>query len=145
MKVRSKAEKKSLDMTPMIDITFLLISFFMMVVNFSEEDQNQRIRLPSSELARPTETVPVNRITLQVTDKGTVIYGPNELDLEQLKEELAREKRFSVALGTKFMESTIIIRADARCETGKVQDVILLCQELGLDKFNLRAKQEVAQ
>ena len=39
------------DMTPMIDMVFQLIAFFMVVVNFSEVDQNELIRLPSSELA----------------------------------------------------------------------------------------------
>ena len=33
-------------MTPMIDVTFQLIAFFMFVLNFSEVDQDQRINLP---------------------------------------------------------------------------------------------------
>ena len=44
-----------MDMTPMIDVTFQLIAFFMFVLNFSEVDQDQRINLPSSELARPPD------------------------------------------------------------------------------------------
>ena len=40
-----------MDMTPMIDVTFQLIAFFMFVLNFSEVDQDQRVNLPSSELA----------------------------------------------------------------------------------------------
>ena len=38
-------------MTPMIDMTFQLIAFFMVLINFTEADQNQAINLPSSELA----------------------------------------------------------------------------------------------
>ena len=36
------------DMTPMIDVTFQLIAFFMFVLNFSEVDQDQRVNLPRS-------------------------------------------------------------------------------------------------
>ena len=42
-------------MTPMIDMTFQLIAFFMVLVNFADADQNARIRLPSSELAKPAD------------------------------------------------------------------------------------------
>lgn len=44
-----------IDMTPMIDMTFQLIAFFMFVVNFSEAEQDDRIQLPSSQLAKPAE------------------------------------------------------------------------------------------
>ena len=43
------------DMTPMIDMVFQLIAFFMVLINFTEADQNQRIHLPSSELAKPPD------------------------------------------------------------------------------------------
>ena len=42
-------------MTPMIDMTFQLIAFFMVLINFSEVEQDQRITLPASELAKPPE------------------------------------------------------------------------------------------
>lgn len=142
MKIRSKSEKKTLDMTPMIDVTFLLISFFMMVINFSKDDQNARIVLPSSEFARPMETQPENMITLQVTAQGTIIYGPKEYTLPELEAELGREKRFSAIIKTNFMDSMVIIRGHKNCPTGDVQDVIALCQNLGLDQFSLRASQE---
>jgi len=47
-----------IDMTPMIDMTFQLITFFMFVMNFSEAEQDERIQLPSSQLAKPVEYVP---------------------------------------------------------------------------------------
>jgi len=43
------------DMTAMIDMVFQLIIFFMVLINFSQDDQNDKIKLPSSELAKPAE------------------------------------------------------------------------------------------
>ena len=37
----------------MIDMTFQLIAFFMLVINFSDVEQDQRVQLPASELAKP--------------------------------------------------------------------------------------------
>ena len=66
------------DMTPMIDIVFQLIAFFMLVINFTKVDQNELIRLPASELAKPPEAPPESPITLQLTSRGSVIFGGEE-------------------------------------------------------------------
>ena len=44
------------DMTPMIDMTFQLIAFFMILINFAEGEQDQRVQLPSSTLAKPPDS-----------------------------------------------------------------------------------------
>ena len=64
-----------IDMTPMIDMTFQLITFFMFVMNFSEAEQDDRIQLPSSQLAKPADGVIEKPITLQLTNAGAVIYA----------------------------------------------------------------------
>ena len=131
------------EMTPMIDMTFQLIAFFMVVVNFSEADQNERIKLPLSELAKPPEAAVETPITLQMTDEGTVIFGAKEVAVSQLPAELLREKQVLEATGTKSArQATIIIRADRAAMTGQVQEVIEVCQKTGFEKFALRAKQE---
>ncbi|MBC7820687.1 MAG: biopolymer transporter ExbD, partial [Planctomycetaceae bacterium] len=44
-----------MDMTPMMDLTFQLISFFMMVTNFDQTQADERVRLPTDALAKPSE------------------------------------------------------------------------------------------
>ena len=43
------------DLTPMIDVVFQLIAFFMLIINFSEVVKSEEIQLPLSELAKPPE------------------------------------------------------------------------------------------
>jgi len=133
------------DMTPMIDMTFQLIAFFMVLVNFSEADQNQRIKLPSSELAKPPEGPMESPITLQLTDKDTVIFGPDEMTLEGLRPKLLHERQLIEATPDRSLaKATIIIRADRYAKTGRVQEVIQVCQDAGFEKFALRARQQEA-
>ena len=40
-------------------------------------------------------------------------------------------------------DATVIIRAHKEAQTGKVQDLIKICQENGFEKFALRAKEDV--
>ena len=40
-------------MTPMIDMAFQLIAFFMFAISFSQNEQDERVLLPDSVLAKP--------------------------------------------------------------------------------------------
>jgi len=56
--------KTDVDMTPMIDMTFQLITFFVFTLNFSTAVQDERLQLPMSQLAKPAEGPAVDPITL---------------------------------------------------------------------------------
>ncbi|HUT12785.1 MAG TPA: biopolymer transporter ExbD [Thermoguttaceae bacterium] len=136
------------DMTPMIDMTFQLIAFFMVLINFAAEDQNVRINLPASELAKPPDKPLESAITVQVTKKaegGTVIVGPEETKVEGLLTLMHREAESIRKEDRVVGKATIIIRADRNAETGLVQDVITICQKAGFKLFRLRAEQKEAR
>ncbi len=138
------APQASSDMTPMIDMTFQLIAFFMVLVNFSEGDRNERIRLPLSELAKPPEAPLKTPITLHLTEQGSVIFGPDEVSIPGVERLLSREREFLKARGQDFRTATVIIRGDRAAKTGQVQELIRTCQKVGFEKFVLRARQEAA-
>jgi biopolymer transport protein ExbD len=129
-----------IDMTPMIDMTFQLITFFMFVMNFSEAEQDDRIQLPSSQLAKPAEGVIEKPITLQLTNAGSVIYAGELVAVGDIGGYLEREKTVMIDAGREPNTATIIVRADGRAKTGEVQDIIRICQEKGFERFALRAQ-----
>jgi len=130
------------DMTPMIDMTFQLIAFLMVLVNFTTEDVN-KVNLPESELARPPEhAVSDNKIVIQLNDQGKVLYGTEAVSIDSLKTILKNEAYLLSTQDKAPGDATIIIRGDKNCETGKVQEVIKTCQGEKFDKFILRAKEQ---
>lgn len=135
------------DMTPMIDMTFQLVAFLMVMINFSEAEVDDRIVLPKSELAKPPEKAFSEKLTLQVTKDGFVIYSGDKIPVEALKDPLYREKtlmdrRAKEGAGTGGSSAaTIIIRADRDAQTGAVQKVIRACQDVGFENFALAAIQ----
>ncbi len=129
-------------MTPMIDMTFQLIAFFMFVSNFSEAEQDDRIQLPQSQLAKPSDAPIEAPITLQLTSKSSVVYGGELVGIGELGSYLEREKSVLLDAGKEPNASTVIVRADAAAKTGEVQEIIKVCQEKGFEKFALRAKYE---
>ena len=132
--------KTDIDMTPMIDMTFQLITFFVFTLNFSSAVQDDRVQLPMSQLAKPADGPSVEPITLQLMSDGRVIYAGEPLALADIGGYLENEKRVMVDAGKEPNSATVIIRADGRSKTGDVQDLIKACQEKGFEKFVLRAQ-----
>jgi biopolymer transport protein ExbD len=129
-----------IDMTPMIDIVFQLMTFFIFTLNFSEAEQDDRIQLPLSQLAKPVPGPVEKPITLQVTNSSSVIYAGELLPILQIGGYLEREKAMLVNAGRQPADATVIVRADGRAKTGEVQEVVKICQEKGFEKFALRAQ-----
>lgn len=127
----------------MIDMTFQLIAFFALLLNFSQTEQNERIQLPESELAKPSETPLEYPITLQLTREGTVIIGGQEIPAAALRPYLIKEKQVLRAENRPLTEATVIVRAHRKTPAGVVQDLIQRCQRDGFEKFALRAKEEL--
>ena len=137
-------EKTEIDMTPMIDMTFQLITFFMFTLNFSNAIQDDRVLLPSSQLAKPAEAASEDPITLQLwpdeNGQTKVIYSGQAMQVAEIGGYLDQEKRVLVEAGKQPANATVIVRGDGRVKTGEVQELIKICQEKGFENFVLRAQ-----
>jgi biopolymer transport protein ExbD len=142
MKIKPcQAAKIEIDMTPMIDICFQLLTFFVFILNFEASDQNARIMLPASELAKPPENVDEVPIMLQVTKEGHVLAGGQEFpSAEAAKPLLNLERTVLEQRGKTVADANIIIRAHKDAKTGDVQKLVKTAQEAQFEKFSLRAK-----
>jgi biopolymer transport protein ExbD len=133
------------DMTPMIDMTFQLIAFFMVLLNFAEGDQDARIKLPASELAKPPEAALEAPLILQLTEQGNVLVIGDSVPVGNMSNYLRREADLLKLQQKPVADASVIIRADRGTKTGLVQELIKKCQEQGFEKFALRARQERAR
>jgi biopolymer transport protein ExbD len=131
------------DLTPMIDCTFQLVIFFLLTLNFSSDEQSELIRLPASELAKPTEGALETPVTLQILASGNVLFAGDEMAAGALKGPLRREHdAIGGVLGRSVRNATVVIRADRDVPAGKVQEIIRICQECNFERFVLRARWE---
>ena len=135
---RRHKDSAEADLTPMIDMTFLLIAFFVMLINFNDNEQNQKIHLPKSEVAKPPDDPPDQMLVIHLTKEGKAIYRGLEVDVPDMRKLLVKYKQ----LHTDHKEATVVIRGDENAQTGKVQELIEVCQEQQFEKFALRAKFE---
>lgn len=133
------------DLTPMIDVTFQLIAFFMLLINFTEVDRAEDINLPSSVLAIPPETRPDYQIILNLgRDGGVVFEGQLIKPMERMESIFVQEVNAAARENvTNPGDIAVIIRSDGKTPTGLVQDLIGICQQSKLESFKLRVKEEL--
>jgi biopolymer transport protein ExbD len=172
MKIKTKEPPQvEINMTPMIDIVFQLIAFFMVVINFEQTQADERVKLPRDELARPPKTArPEKRVInvgyvrdkhgvkqgkpyvwlpgvtrTDVTDKNDPRY-PNGYvwpdEQKAFQESLARIKRSIERDNKEVKETTIMIRADGEAPGGITTDIVADCQTAGFEKFAFSATQK---
>jgi len=130
------------DLTAMIDMVFQLIIFFMVLINFSQDDQNDKIKLPSSELAKPPDAPLTFPIVLHLNADSVIYMGTNVVSVETIAPLLRTEIQLLASRNQTAKDANIIIRGDQNTPGGVVQDLIKKCQELGFEKFALRVREE---
>lgn len=130
------------DLTPMIDMTFQLIAFFMVLINFAQTESNDRVKLPSSQLVKPPESPIEFPIVLHVAKDGEIILGGDDYTAETLRIGLGREISVIKAEGKSVADANIIIRAHKDTAAGDVQEIIRVAQEQQLENFALRVKED---
>jgi biopolymer transport protein ExbD len=139
------------DLPPLLDVVFQLITFFMLVINFTAENYDQRIHLPVAGSARPvedTQRVSEDRIVLNVDRDGHLLVGGQAQPLNEaialIKHRADLIKMNLKASGVKFdpaggLPTTVVFRADKDATFAIVINLINACQTHGFRKFALKA------
>lgn len=136
-------QKLSFDLTPLIPYALAVVIFVMFTFHnpSGSVPPASRRKLPG-ELARPVWETPLRPVVLQLTDKNTVIVGGDEVSMPAVKPLLARERS---AQGCQYpwpVHPCGDHRAGPNAPAGKVQELILIAQQTGFQRFILRAKEE---
>jgi biopolymer transport protein ExbD len=139
------------NLTPLLDVVFQLITFFMLMVNFSSDNYDRRITLPVAGSARPIEDdqqVSEDRLVLNVDKDGHLLMGgevqPLHKAVQTIKHQADLIKLNLKAAGRKpdpsgSLPTTIVLRADRETTFSSVLGLIKACQSNGFRKFALKA------
>jgi len=127
-KRRLKIEKGNLDLTPMVNIFFLLFIFFLFTSSFIFQP-GIRVSLPK---AVTSEVMQQDTAVITVTKDNKIYLEDREITQEELVSRLrilAKEK-----MG-------LIIKADSRASLGRVVEVWDACRNEGVSQINIATNQ----
>ena len=113
-------------MTPMIDVVFLLIIFFLVASHFTNQENAVEVDLPKADEAKdiPPEETP--RLTLTIPDETQLFIGMKPIAAADLPEILAKEK---VQQKEGFQ---LRIRAGKKVPYSAVEPILLQAAETGI-------------
>jgi len=120
------AERPGLNLTPMIDVIFLLIIFFMTVARLTTVASTAPVDLPEASQADAGTARPPGRVVVNVFDDGRIAFGDEVVTFEALRERLRRRPAGA---------APALIRADRRAPLRVVKRVVRACVAAGADEI----------
>jgi biopolymer transport protein ExbD len=122
----------SLNLTPLIDVVFLLLIFFLVASKFAEEERELDIPLPEASEARPLISDPPE-LFVNINAAGEYIVSGRKLDLRGLQEVLNRASEANPG------RVSVILRADKRCTWEVVVAAINACLRANIRNYRATA------
>ena len=139
------ADRAEPNLTPILDMVFQLITFFMLVVNFKAASVDLNLELPVIGSAMPSESAESDVMVLNINKDGRLnVYG-EEKNVDAYVAQEAQIALRKARLDNPEMQPgeelprTVVIRADKDTPFGLLNHVIRACQSQGFLKFQYRA------
>jgi biopolymer transport protein ExbD len=125
---RKKRKEASIDVSPMMDMVFILLIFFVVTSTFTRET-GVEVTKPQAQSASQLEK---ENILIAITREGSIHVNERQVDIAGLKDVLA-----DVLAKNPDREAVLI--ADKAAMTGSLVQVIDACTLAGVKKVSIAA------
>lgn len=127
-----------IDMTPLVDVAFLLLTFFMMTTVF-RKPSTMEINLPPNDVN--VEIAESNLLTLRIDEAKMIYYSvgmdvPKKLKFEDLK-------KFLVESASQNPKLVVLLKIDRKGKFNYMVDVIDELNLAKLDRFSIAPMTEI--
>ncbi len=129
---KRKAIRSELNMTPLIDIVFLLLVFFMLTSHFVE-DKAMDIELPQSETSVAIDDA--KRITVTIDKESVIYFCGMRTDKQVLSQQL--KKRFS-----NQPKKEVYIQGDKTTDLQLLLEIMDIAKKSGAQSISIETKDQ---
>ena len=134
-KIRTGRALAALSITPLIDIVFLLLIFFLVATRFAEEDRELDVNLPTASEAQPLIVKP-KEIFINVDRDGVYFVSGQHMDAAGLEAVLHQ------AVINNPAHQSVIVRADKDCKWQAVVTAMNLCNKVKIFDYKVTTANE---
>ncbi|MYL24491.1 biopolymer transporter ExbD [Halomonas alkaliantarctica] len=124
--MESTAESTEVNLTPMLDVVFIMLIFFIVTTSFIKES-GVEIERPESSAATPR---PDAQVLVAVTPEGAVWVDGNPVDLHRVGQTVA---------DMVTDEGSVVIQADRDATTGVLIEVMDRLRSAGVEQVAVAA------
>jgi biopolymer transport protein ExbD len=129
---RPRTEEATINLTPMIDVVFLLVIFFMVGSKFSEAESRIKVNVPTVGQMRSITRAPDERVVAVGVD-GTITLGDTPMTLAQLTETLRQEH-------ANYPGLKVAVRGEAEGSLQQTVEVLHAVTRSGVDQIGISTK-----
>jgi len=124
-----------LEMTPMIDVVFLLMIFFLVASKLDEDDRALDVVLPQASAAQPLTSRP-REFVINIDRSGNYFAGAQPVRLEELRDLLVQ------AAADNPDRQTVVLRADEEVAHKFVVAAMDACVQAGIEDYQVQSASE---
>ena len=124
----------TLSLTPLIDVVFLLLIFFLVTSRFDEEERRLPIELPVATSAMPMTQRP-REVAIDIDREGNFYANGQGLPADELETVLRR------AVANNPTNQVVVIRADAGVPFQPVVSAMDMCNRAGVADYTVTTKE----
>tara|TARA_Y100001968_G_scaffold102096_1_gene92048 strand:- start:229 stop:633 length:405 start_codon:yes stop_codon:yes gene_type:complete len=128
---RRKTEEQGLDLTPMMDIVFIMLIFFIVTTSFVKET-GVDINRPNAETAERDEK---GNILVAITQNNEIWIDKRRIDLKAVRANIERLK-------IEYPEGSVIIQADKEARSGLLVETMDQIRLAGVQNISIAAKND---
>jgi biopolymer transport protein ExbD len=132
VKIRKGSTLDVLNMTPLIDVVFQLLLFFLVATRFAAEDRELEMPLPRASEAQPL-VMPPNALTINVTDQGQFFVHGKVMDGNEVERALRQATADN-------QHQSVFIRADRRVQASYLVFLLNLLKKYGVSEYDLQTE-----
>lgn len=136
--MKKRAEEPGPNMTPMIDVVFQLIIFFVVTADMQQKSIDESIKLALAPHAKPVEVRDPREVVIEVDKEGRISIARVYMSPEYLYSAMRK------TVAEHGQSVPVIIRADGVTRHESVRAVMDACTRAGLWKVKFSAVKEKA-
>ena len=121
-----EAETVDVNITPLIDVVFLLLIFFMVTTTFVESP-SINVNLPKAA-TKAKESKKSKNLVVSVNTRGQIFLGEKRLSMSEFKSEA---QKFS----SENKSGMLVLRADKTSQHGEVVEIMDIAKSEGITKI----------
>lgn len=126
--VQSADQDNEINLTPMLDVIFIMLIFFIVTTSFVKES--------GIEVSRPNAATAVEQkrasIFIAINDKGQIFLQKRQINIEAVRPNIEK-------LHAESPEGSVVIQADKNSETGVLIQVMDQIRSAGVKNISVAA------